>query len=267
MKSGITAHTVVKNEDRFIWFAINSVLNFVDQLIIYDTGSQDLTVKIIKSISSPKIIFQQFGNQTADQITFLRQQQLTRTKTSWFLILDGDEVWWQMSIKQIRQTTKTAHKNLWGIITPTINSIGDIFHYQDESAGRYKFGNHTGHLAVRVIRRDIPGIHLKNTYPLEGYYDATNTLVTDYANKLIFQQSGYLHLTNLSRSTLPKDKAISRIFKYELGNKFSKHFEYPEVLSKKYPSFVPNPFVKMNQTTYLKAALITPLKKLKRMYT
>ena len=35
----LTVHMVVKNEDRFIWYALNSVLPYVDKVIIFYTGS------------------------------------------------------------------------------------------------------------------------------------------------------------------------------------------------------------------------------------
>jgi glycosyltransferase involved in cell wall biosynthesis len=56
MISGITVHMVVKNEDQWIWYSIQSVLQYVDKILITDTGSTDHTVEIIKSIKSPKLI-------------------------------------------------------------------------------------------------------------------------------------------------------------------------------------------------------------------
>ena len=46
----ITGHMVVKNEDRWIYYAIMSVIEYLDKLIIYDTGSIDHTKDIIKGI-------------------------------------------------------------------------------------------------------------------------------------------------------------------------------------------------------------------------
>ena len=52
----IWAHTLVKNEERFVWFAINSVIDYVDEMRVWDNGSSDSTVKIIKSIKNSKIM-------------------------------------------------------------------------------------------------------------------------------------------------------------------------------------------------------------------
>jgi len=54
-KFKIVVHCLVKNEENFIWYAINSVLPFVDKIMIWDNDSTDKTIEIIKSIHSPKI--------------------------------------------------------------------------------------------------------------------------------------------------------------------------------------------------------------------
>ena len=46
----ITAHMVVKNEDRFVWYAISSILKCADTFLIADTGSEDDTIKIIEEM-------------------------------------------------------------------------------------------------------------------------------------------------------------------------------------------------------------------------
>ena len=48
-KNRITVHTLVKNEERWIWYALKSVLPFVDQIIVWDTGSTDKTTAIIRA--------------------------------------------------------------------------------------------------------------------------------------------------------------------------------------------------------------------------
>ena len=54
----ITGHMIVQNEEQWVWYAIHSVLPFVEKLFIYDTGSTDKTVSLISSIKSKKIAFQ-----------------------------------------------------------------------------------------------------------------------------------------------------------------------------------------------------------------
>ena len=62
MKPNLTVQMIVKNEDQWIWYAIASVIDYASKLIIFDTGSRDKTVEIIKSFKSSKIIFKQKGD-------------------------------------------------------------------------------------------------------------------------------------------------------------------------------------------------------------
>src|SRR3989344_4947938 len=98
MKSNLTVHCVIKNEERWIWFAVKSILDIADKVLIYDTGSTDKTVEILKT---KKIVFEEKGEVDAKGLTQLRREQLKRTKTEWFLILDGDEVWPEETKKEL----------------------------------------------------------------------------------------------------------------------------------------------------------------------
>jgi glycosyltransferase involved in cell wall biosynthesis len=46
----LTVHCLIKNEENFIFYAIKSVVDFVDKIIIFDTGSTDKTVAIVNSL-------------------------------------------------------------------------------------------------------------------------------------------------------------------------------------------------------------------------
>jgi len=92
MKTNLTVHCVVKNEERWIWFALKSILDIADKILVYDTGSSDRTVDIIKTIKSKKIFFEEKGEVDAKGLAQFRREQLIRTKKEWFLILDGDEI-------------------------------------------------------------------------------------------------------------------------------------------------------------------------------
>ena len=100
----IWANTIVHNEENFIWFAVMSIVDHVEKVVIYDTGSNDKTVQIIekiKMLKKNKIIFREVGPVDKDQFTKMRQAMLNESKCDWILILDGDEIWWEDSIKKV----------------------------------------------------------------------------------------------------------------------------------------------------------------------
>ena len=46
----IWANTLVRNEERYLWFSVMSVINWVDKILIWDDASTDNTYEIAKLI-------------------------------------------------------------------------------------------------------------------------------------------------------------------------------------------------------------------------
>lgn len=267
MNKTIWGNCIVKNEDRYIWFAIKSVINYIDKLIIYDTGSNDRTISIIDRLKveyPDRIIFEKRDSVDPAGLTELRQEMLEKTESDWLLLLDGDEVWWEYSIsKTVNEINNSGE--LYALVNPTINLVGDIYHYQEEEAGEYNILGRKGHFNIRAINRNIPGLHIKNPYPLEGFFDREKNLIQSIDSKLKFIDAPILHLTFLERSSKGDNVALNRDkIKLEIGKNFKKNFRYPEVFYIERPKEIENPFKKMKLGYKLSASVLTPLKKIKR---
>lgn len=259
----IWANCIVHNEENFIWFALMSVVDYVDKILVWDTGSTDKTVKIIREIIKEKvekIDFKEVGSVDKYEFTKMRQAMLKQSKCDWILILDGDEIWWDNSIKQVVREINTKGTEIEGIVVPMVVPVGDIYHLQDESAGQYELLGRKGHYSLRAINKKIPGLRVDWPYGKEGYFDAGNQLIQNREG-MIFLNAPYLHVTHLRRSGLKRrlDK-----LKLELGNQVHKDFKYPDVLHKDYPRIVSSPWSKISGTKLLKAKILTPLRKFKR---
>jgi len=214
----ITAHMVVENEERWIKAVILAVINQVDKILIWDTGSTDKTVQIIQSIRSNKISFSEKGSVTRKQLVQLRNEQLKLTKTPWFLILDGDEIWPEENLIQLIKAMKNAKKSTIALVNRTRNCIGDIYHYLPETKGSYRIGPWQGHLNIRAIR-NFPGLQAIGEYPSETY--ALNEKpIQSLTDRLEFCDTWYLHLTHLKRSSWRHQlKVIDRLKKYKFWGK------------------------------------------------
>ncbi|MDP3973623.1 MAG: glycosyltransferase family 2 protein [Candidatus Daviesbacteria bacterium] len=260
----IWVNTIVNNEENFIWFAVMSVVDYVDKILIWDTGSTDRTVEIIKElikVKGNKISFKEVGEVDKYKFSKMRQEMLEETQSDWILILDGDEIWWEDSIKKLIDFINKNGKNYESAVTPFINAIGDIYHYQSEEAGKYELIGKKGHLTIRAMRKDIPGLHVGGSYGIEGYLDKENNPIQKRdPRKIAFIDAPFLHLTHLKRSSID----IHHKFKYELGLKFPKNFRYPQVLKKDRPDIVLSPFSKRNVLYEVIGLLKFPYLSLKR---
>lgn len=272
MKKTIWAHTLVKNEDRYLWFAVKSIIDYVDKILLWDTGSSDQTLAIISELKKDydqKISFKEAGEVDAEQFTKIRQEMLDQTKSDWVLILDGDEVWWESSIKKLEETIQKEGDQLELIVSPYYNLIGDIYHFQEETAGKYQIDRRLGHLNIRAINRKIPGLHLEKPHGQQGFYDQKGVLIQNRPDAFHkFIDAKYLHFTNLRRSSsLNSDSLVpkrSLKYKYEIGITFPENFRYPEVFYQPYPQFISSPWQKMSKTYLIRASAETVLKKVKR---
>lgn len=259
----IWANTIVNNEENFIWFALMSVVDFVDKILIYDTGSHDNTVKIVKEVAKikkNKIILREVGKADADRISKLRQRMLEESSCDWIIILDGDEIWWRESVKKVVSKIKENSDKITAIVVPVVIPVGDIYHIQESAAGRYNLAGRKGHYNIRAINRKIPGLHVDLTYPLEGYFDKENNLIQDN-KQTVFLNAPYFHATHLKRSSMKRNNDKN---KSEIGDPLPEGFKYPQVFYQTYPQFVFSPWVKISGYKLFKSKLLTPLRRIKR---
>ncbi len=256
----IWANTIVNNEENFIWFAMKSILDYVDKILIWDSGSTDKTADIIREIKEDKIVFKKVGQVDKHGFTKMRQRMLEESDCDWVLILDGDEIWWEDSIRKVVDVISSKGKQIEGIVVPMVVPVGDIFHFQEASAGRYKILGREGHLSLKAFSKKIPGLHVENPYGSEGFFDGQGKAVQE-REKIIFLDAPILHVTHLKRSSR---KRTSDKYKYELGKKASPDYKYPEVLYLPYPSFIPSPWVKIQGIPQMISQILTPLRKIKR---
>ncbi len=235
----IYAHCLVRNEGNFIWYSVASVIEHVDKVLIWDNGSSDKTIQIINELIKhwpSKIVFKRFSGSVSDA----RQDMIQKTNGDWFIVLDGDEIWWEDSIKNVVEEIKINNQKLDSIVVPFKNLINDMFHYQKEVKGRYKIDDKEGFITIRAINRKIKGLNIGGDYPHEGYCDINKTFIQDLSpERRLFLDAQYLHLTHLKRSSVKSDK-----LKYRPGLEFPYDFYYPEVLFRSRPAIVPTIWTK-----------------------
>ncbi|OHA69080.1 MAG: hypothetical protein A3I38_02195 [Candidatus Wildermuthbacteria bacterium RIFCSPLOWO2_02_FULL_47_10] len=268
----IIVHCLVQNEGRFIWYAINSVLPFVDRIMVWDTGSTDETVQIVRLIESPKIKIKELSSVDPEGFTKVSQQMIEKTpqEYNWILILDGDEIWPEKSIKTITEYAR-SHSKTESIVVRTNNLVGDIYHRLPESAGKYRLAGQKGHLALRLINKNtIPGLHFDLPHGRRGLFDNQGQLIQDRdPEKIKFLNLYYHHATHLPRSLSKGGDAIvpkrKQKIKYELGEKIPKD-QIPEIFfAKDRPELVPDMTKPAPLSFWIISALQTIPRRIKRL--
>lgn len=255
----ISVHCLVKNEERFIWYAINSVIGHVDKIKIFDTGSDDNTCEIIKNIRSEKVVFNEFKNVKKEDLSKLRNEMLKEEDSDWIMILDGDEIWPRESLYECLDLIYKFkdQKNL--IVTPVKMLIGDIYHFQEDGGGKYCIAAKKGHYNIRFIK-NCQKLHVEGIYPNEAYCIETGQKIQDLPeSKMLFSKNHYLHASYLARSSKKKGDT-----KYEIGIGFPADYYYPEVLFKTKSNNISSPWETSGGVYKIISYFETPLKKLKR---
>lgn len=261
----ICVHTLVCNEENYLWYAVMSVVDFVDKVLIWDTGSTDKTVEIINQIikvKGDKVEFRELGPVDKEEFTQIRQKMLDQSKCDWVLIVDGDEVWLEDSLRKLTDAIQNQGDQLQAIAVPFYSLVGDVYHYQEEEAGKYQLLGKKGHLTIRAINAKIPGLHTKNPYGSEGYFDGKEKPIQELGEgKVVFLEAPYFHFTHLKRSS---SKMWVKKYKHELGKAFPEDFSFPQILYKEGPLGGFNPWNKRGKRYILISLLCWPLIRLKR---
>lgn len=240
--SAITAHCLVKNEENFVGYAIKSVVDFVDKVIVFDTGSTDKTIETVQSLIKEypsKIIFEEKGLCDGKRHTALRQEMLDKTVTEWFMVLDGDEVWTKRAMTEALGIIKDKSA-IECVLAPFYLCVGDIYH-RTFRKGQMEMLGRTDFFYPRFLKITT-GAHWSGDYNQDTLMTGDDKIFCTNGNSFILQ-SKYWHTTHLKRSSQDDNDYSSggdrrtkrRLTYFIIGNKIKEPI--PEVFAKKSDDF------------------------------
>ncbi len=102
----ISCCMIVKNEEKFLDKCLTSVKDYVDELIIVDTGSTDSTVDIAKKYTD-KVYFHPWEN----SFSKARNQALSYATCDWVFQIDGDEELMEGSGERLKKSVREFKNN------------------------------------------------------------------------------------------------------------------------------------------------------------
>lgn len=145
---------IVKNEEKRLLTAIQSVSTIVDEIIIVDTGSTDQTVALAKKQAS--LVVQVPWN---DDFAAARNVSIEEATGDWVLILDADETVDPKDLPKVENWIKT--ENYHGCYVQMINRIKQSIGFQEEHFPSLRlFRNHPSYRFTGAIHEQITSIPL-----------------------------------------------------------------------------------------------------------
>ncbi|WP_166243643.1 tetratricopeptide repeat-containing glycosyltransferase family 2 protein [Paenibacillus turpanensis] len=184
MNKLISLCMIVKNEEKVLDRCLNSIKDYVDEIIIVDTGSKDATIDIAKKYTDKLYNFEWINDFSA-----ARNESLRYATGKWILVLDADEYMDQAEIKGLRQALlqQTPDPNVVYMLS-IISFLGD----QKSSTttqglvGRV-FPNHLGYKYVRPLHEQIvcseEGKTKSSKLPFKVYHSGYTNVALDEKNK------------------------------------------------------------------------------------
>jgi glycosyltransferase involved in cell wall biosynthesis len=201
---------------------------------------------------------------TPSELTAVRQSQLDKSKTDWIWIVDGDEIYPTGLAEEVLAAIKRGYE---GVVVRRYDLLGDIYHRQDERVGEYRLFGHRGHLVTRLLNRSlIKGLHYQGDYPLEGFVDSASQSTRERdSTKWYITKNRLYHAMYLIRSSSGGNlSSVLHRHKYKLERGIPITGRYPDVFDLPRPAVVPDPRHRRPLSYELVAAIVTPVKQLKR---
>ncbi len=118
---------IVKNEEHNLGRALESVHDIVDQIVIVDTGSTDLTIPIARRYGADI-----YSMEWKNDFSAARNESLSNADCEWILILDADEEVETASRREIRRTLAESSSEGIGVVVRNYAPSGNLVRYSDD---------------------------------------------------------------------------------------------------------------------------------------
>lgn len=240
-KKQITVHSVVRNE-AFIYYSIKSIYLYVDKILLYDTGSNDQnTLKdialLLKEDVDNKIEFKQFEIDVDETVWnfdnlskmrrhslnlkstvgSIRKLQIQDTDTEFFLIVDGDEIYYKKGISYIKNNIipKWDDNYIVGYIPllwfVDINKTHEISFYKRDKANREDvfIGSSCRTTSGRIFK--TKDVWLNNVSPGEMHIEkrTNKSLGLKHPKSLVYSCQYYAHFELLLKPWRRKAEGVA----------------------------------------------------------
>lgn len=222
-EKNISVTMIVKDEENGIGRCLNSVKDFVDEIVVVDTGSRDRTIEICRSYNAQVFSFP-WNNNFAEARNF----GLDKVTGEWVIWLDADEEVVQDN-KNLNRDTLSKDYDAFSV--PLINFFGDHVDFDQvaQIAQPRIFRNHRGFQFENKIHE---WLNISSAYEKErvGFIDL-KIYHYGYMDSVVADKQKYNRNVNLLLQELKEDKdhAWTHYYlaaEYYRRRKFKEAFEH-----------------------------------------
>ena len=175
---------IVKNEENVLERCLINIKDFVDEIIIIDTGSTDKTIDIARKYTN-KIHFFEW----CDDFSKARNYSLSKATCDWIFILDADNIIFKDDLMLLRDIIKDNNTDLYSITTLNLiqsNFLDKMDKMYFKSLKKFCADGH----AYRLFRNkpDIRfefRVHERMPYAVKRKYNCKLSDITLYHSKKI----------------------------------------------------------------------------------
>lgn len=208
----VTAAIIVRNEERCISRCINSVMSFVDEIIIIDTGSDDKTIDIINGFQSKKIKL--YSVMWRHSFSAARNAAIDKSTGDYIFFIDADEY--------IQKPQRSIHSLItFGRTTSQKNNV--VF--------CPRISDHNGNI-TSSLRRIFPNNNIFYYYGyvheelrVKEHYDFTVATLD-----LTILHDGYTHDVMVEKDKAKRNRELNKLnIKFEPDNLRWYYFYYRDL--------------------------------------
>lgn len=179
---GVSLCMIVRDEEKFLPQALASVADYVDEIIVCDTGSKDRTIEIARSYGAT-IVEREWRN----DFSWARNESIAAATKRWILFLDADEELTEES-RPALLALKNVPAHITALYTRIVNRTDD-----------YRGSGDVSHHVIRIFPNDD---RIRFFGPIHEYpaLDGTATSVEAVGSAISLIHHGYVNTVVAERN-------------------------------------------------------------------
>jgi tetratricopeptide (TPR) repeat protein len=180
--AGVSLCMIVRDEEKFLPQALASVADYVDEIIVCDTGSKDRTIEIARSYGAT-IIEREWRN----DFSWARNESIAAATKRWILFLDADEELTEDSRPSLL-ALKNVPAHITALYTRIVNRTDD-----------YRGSGDVSHHVIRIFPNDE---RIRFFGPIHEYpaLDGTSASVEAVGSSVTLIHYGYVNTVVAERN-------------------------------------------------------------------